>query len=223
MSEEQIVEQETTLEEKDAAGDVHSDVENRDDDKQAEKAKNKKIKITQEEYDALCVQVTEFHDTKDKLLRTLADFENSKRRLEKQKDEFVQYANKKIIQEFLPIIDNLQRAIQSAEANHSVESLIEGVTMINKQMLDVLAGHGMTRIVSLGQPFDPHVHEAIGSVESEEHDDETVIEEVVPGYMYKETLLRPTVVRISMRPETAQTDDEAEGTSEEDTNSNNDN
>ncbi|MBN1492520.1 MAG: nucleotide exchange factor GrpE, partial [Candidatus Omnitrophica bacterium] len=115
---------------------------------EAEKTVEQKpeVKIAAEEYETLKSQAAEFAEGKEKLLRAMADFENSKKRNEKQKEEFIQYANKKIILEFLPIMDNLTRAVESAKSNHSVESMIEGVDLINKQLQDILKGHGLEKI-----------------------------------------------------------------------------
>jgi len=162
--------------------------------------KPKKIKIDEAEYATLLDAAAELKDTKESLLRVAADFENAKKRNDRQKDEFLSYANKKIIGEVLPIVDNLTRALDSAKTNQSVESLIEGVEMISKQLWDVLKEHGLVAIDALHKPFDPHKHEAIGSVETDEFDDETVVEEIAKGYEYKETLLRPAMVRISSHP-----------------------
>jgi molecular chaperone GrpE len=166
------------------------------------------VMIDRKEYEDLKSKVEEFLAGRDSLLRTVADFENSKKRIEKQKDEFIQYANKKIILEFLPIMDNLTRAIESAKANHSVDSMIAGVDLINKQLQDILKGHGLERIDSVGTLFDPHKHEAIGTVASDAHDEDIVAEEITPGYMYKDMLLRAAVVRVSSGKNTAPANDD---------------
>jgi molecular chaperone GrpE len=180
------------------------------DDKNASSASGvtEQVIIDRKEYEDLKAKVEEFLASRDSLLRTVADFENSKKRIEKQKDEFIQYANKKIILEFLPIMDNLTRAIESAKANHSVDSMITGVDLINKQLQDLLKMHGLERIASVGTLFDPHKHEAIGTVASEVHDEDIVAEEITPGYMYKDTLLRASVVRVSSGKSVPQVDDE---------------
>jgi molecular chaperone GrpE len=164
--------------------------------------------VDRKEYEDLKIKVEEFLASRDNLLRTVADFENSKKRIEKQKDEFIQYANKKIILEFLPIMDNLTRAIESAKANHSVDSMIAGVDLINKQLQDILKAHGLERIDSVGTLFDPHKHEAIGTIASEAHDEDIVAEEITPGYMYKDMLLRAAVVRVSSGKNATPTNDD---------------
>ena len=162
------------------------------------------VRVDEKEYTALCEKAAQLDELRDNLVRQVADYENTKKRLIKEKEDFVQYANKKIILEVLPIVDNLERAGQSARANHSVEALIDGVSLIEKQLQDVLKDHGLERITAVGEHFDPHKHEAIGAIESADYDDEVVVEEIAPGYMYKDTLLRPAMVRINKKPHPAE-------------------
>jgi len=169
--------------------------------KKTKKKEKKEHKLKEEEYQTLLKDSEELKSTKEKLLRTMADFENSKKRLEKQKEEFIQFANKRILTDSLPIIDNLERAIESARANHSVDSLIEGVEMIEKQLLGVLKNHGLEKLSTIGKPFDPNHHEAIGTIPSDEYEEDTVVEEMSAGYLYKGVLLKPTMVRISTKTE----------------------
>jgi len=169
------------------------------------------VMIDRQEYEDFKEKAAELLASKDNLLRTVAEFENTKKRIERQKDEFITYANKKIIFEFLPIMDNLTRAIESAKANHSVDSMIAGVDLINKQLQDILKGHGLERITSVGKVFDPHKHEAIGTVPSDVYAEDIVVEEITPGYMYKDTLLRAAVVRVSSGKHGAAANDDDDG------------
>ncbi len=138
-------------------------------------------------------------EAKDKMLRALADFENAKKRLAKEREEFVRFSSETTMRGLLPILDNFERAIAHADsAGEPADSpLREGVMLIRKQLADFLAQQGLTRVESLGKPFDPHLHEAMGHVETEEHADETVVEEYESGYLLKGRLLRPAKVRIA--------------------------
>lgn len=179
--------------------------------------KVKKAKLTAEEHQALLAKATEFEqvkkdleetqrqlaEMKDKFLRSHADFDNAKKRLAKEKQEFLRFANERLVRGLLPILDNFERAISHANPSEEGNSntLKEGITLIEKQLADFLARHGLVRLETLGKKFDPHFHESIGHVESHEHaDDETILEEVEAGYLFEGRLLRPAKVRISHRP-----------------------
>ena len=173
----------------------------------------KKVKITNEEHEKLLAKAEELERTKkeledtkakleevkDKLLRAAADFDNARKRLAKEKEEFVRFANERLIRGLLPILDNFERAIQHAggSADQGGDSLKNGIVLIRKQLGDFLTNHGMVRLEVVGKKFDPHFHEAIGVIESKDHPDETVLEEVEAGYLLDKRLIRPAKVRIS--------------------------
>jgi len=138
-------------------------------------------------------------EAKDKMLRAFADFENAKKRLAKEREEFVRFSSETMMRGLLPILDNFERAIAHADAagEPANSPLREGVMLIKKQLADFLVQQGLSRIESVGKPFDPQVHEAMGHVETEEHPDETVVDEYEPGYLLKGRLLRPAKVRIA--------------------------
>lgn len=138
-------------------------------------------------------------EARDKMLRAFAEFENAKKRLAKEREEFVRFSSESMMRGLLPILDNFERAIAHADAagEPANSPLREGVVLIKKQLADFLVQQGLSRIESVGKPFDPHVHEALGHVETEDHPDETVLEEYEPGYLLKGRLLRPAKVRIA--------------------------
>ena len=146
----------------------------------------------------------QLEEMKDILLRTAADFDNAKKRLAKEKTEFLHFANEKIIRGLLPILDNFERAFQHADSSKEdhAASLKNGIALIKKQFANFLAGHGLVRMEVIGKKFDPHFHEAIGRIESNDHPDETVLEEIESGYLLGGKLLRPARVRISHVQET---------------------
>ncbi|WP_275671724.1 nucleotide exchange factor GrpE [Paenibacillus ginsengarvi] len=130
-------------------------------------------------------------------LRTQADFDNFRRRSRQEKEDFAKYASGKLIEQLLPIVDNFERAIAVSKDNSDHEALLKGVDMIFRQFDAVLAAEGLQRIESVGQPFNPEFHQAIMQVESEEHEEGTVVEEVQKGYMLKDKVLRPSMVKVS--------------------------
>lgn len=132
---------------------------------------------------------------RDHSLRTLADFDNYRKRIERERGQERKYAAVELLREVLGIVDNLERAL-SAEG--SLDDLKQGVEMILRQMGDVLEHSGVTRVEALGQEFDPVLHEAVSRVEDPEVEHATVIEEFQPGYVVHERLLRPSIVRVAV-------------------------
>ena len=135
---------------------------------------------------------------KDTFLREKAELENFKKRLTKEKEDFVQFANERLLKELLQIEDNLERAM--AAPNTTLESLKEGVEMIQKQFKDFLKNQKVEAIEALGKPFDPNLHEVLNQQESEEHEENTVIEEYSKGFTLNGRILRSAKVVISKKP-----------------------
>ncbi len=145
-------------------------------------------------------------EAKDKLLRVCADFDNAKKRLAKEREEFVRFSSETMMRGLLPILDNFERAIVHADAAGEPKNspLREGIILIKKQLADFLSQQGLVRMETAEKKFDPHVHEAIGHMESEEHPEETIVEEIEPGYLLNGRLLRPAKVRISRKQDSGQ-------------------
>ena len=135
---------------------------------------------------------------KDTFLREKAELDNFKKRLIKEKEDFVQFANERLLKELLQIEDNLERAM--AAPNATLESLKEGVEMIQKQFKDFLKNQKVEAIEALGKPFDPNLHEVLNQQESEEHEENTVIEEYSKGFTLNGRILRSAKVVISKKP-----------------------
>lgn len=126
------------------------------------------------------------------LQRVQADFENLKKRVEREREEFVRYANEDLIVKLLEVLDNLERAIQIESENVSRE----GIEKIYKHMLSVLESSGVKQINALGEKFDPFRHEALMTVNSEDDDDETIVEEFQKGYTLHSKVIRPSKVKV---------------------------
>jgi len=134
----------------------------------------------------------------DKLLRVAAEFDNYKKRLEKQWADFKKYAHESVIRELLSVVDNLERAIvASKETADQNECLLSGVNMTLTEILKVFEKFGVTRIDALGRPFDPNFHEAVARRETDDTGANVVIEEYQKGYMIHDRLLRPAMVVVS--------------------------
>lgn len=133
----------------------------------------------------------------DRLLRQAAELENYKKRTTRDRDEAVRFANEHFIKDLLPIVDNLERAVAHASGGGNGKLLVEGVELVLRSLLDVLAKHGVRQISAAGQAFDPTKHEAMAQVESGEHEPNSVVEELHKGYMLRDRLLRPALVSVA--------------------------
>jgi molecular chaperone GrpE len=132
-----------------------------------------------------------------RFLRAQADFENFRRRTRKEMEEMQTYAPLSVIEQLLPVLDNFERAIAAGKTSDDREALQKGVEMVFKQMKQVLDQQGLVAIEAVGQPFDPHIHEAVMQVESEDHEPGYVVEELQKGYKLKDKVIRPAMVKVS--------------------------
>ena len=139
----------------------------------------------------------ELEDLNQRFLRVAADFENYKRRTAQEKDDLLKYSNAKLMGELLPVLDNFQLALKSPGDSPEAQNVIKGVEMIYRQMVQALEQAGMSKIEAVGQPFDPKLHEAIMQVEDDSVPEDTVVEELRAGYMLKERVIRPSMVKVS--------------------------
>jgi molecular chaperone GrpE len=139
-------------------------------------------------------------EQKNQLLRLMADFDNFKKRAQAEREEIISFSNETLILAILPILDNFERAMVHAiecKTRETNDELIKGFALIKKQLEDILAKIGVSAIESLGQKFDPHIHEAVLSKEAEGKEDNTVIEEMQKGYTLKGKLIRPSMVIVA--------------------------
>lgn len=138
----------------------------------------------------------------DRLLRITAEFENYKKRMEREMNDFRKFANESLIKDILPIVDNLERALEIPYGNNenAFNGMLEGVQMTLKGLLETLEKFGVVPIDSLDKPFDPNFHQAVMQEESEGHPENTVSKELQKGYMMNDRLLRPAMVVVSKKP-----------------------
>ena len=142
-----------------------------------------------------------YEEQKNLYLRTLADFQNYRRRQNEEMERQRIRVLETLLEDLLPILDNFERALQAAEATRELEPLLEGVKMTDRQIKALLARFDIHPIEAVGKPFDPNLHEAIQRVESEEYEDGTIIDEVERGYRMGERVIRPSKVIVARRPE----------------------
>ncbi|MDB4973997.1 MAG: Heat shock protein GrpE [Myxococcaceae bacterium] len=136
---------------------------------------------------------------REQLLRTAADFDNFRKRTRRDLEEAQRKSVERVLVEVLPVGDNLERAVQAAQKGGDASSVVEGITMVLRFFEDALNRLGVERVPSLGQPFDPGLHEAVQQVESEQPAG-TVVNEMVPGYRLQGKLLRPAMVAVARKP-----------------------
>jgi len=178
--------------------------------------KPKKVTLSGEEHEALARKAAELDTLKDKLLRGAADYDNAKKRLARDKDEFLKYAFESTILDLLPVLDNFERALSHIDASDAkLKSLRDGFLLIDKQLVSLLTERGLKRIESVGKPFDPHQHEAVGRVETKDGEEGMVIEEALAGYELNGKLLRPSKVKVSAKPKAEPTEEKSEDNKEE--------
>lgn len=147
----------------------------------------------------------ELVEVQDRLARRQADFENYRKRTERERGETYNRVVADVVNKFLPVIDNLRRALEaerSLEASESEEfrHFLHGVELISKQLNEVLESMGLEAVPALGERFDPHVHEAVVTEPTHEYEPDTVMQEIVRGYRLGERLLRPAMVKVATEP-----------------------
>jgi molecular chaperone GrpE len=145
----------------------------------------------------LTAKMTELQELNDKHLRLAAEFENYKRRAQRDQSDTVRFANEKLLKDLLPTIDNLERALQCSQEKSDTEGLLQGVELTYKQFLDTLQKLGVKQVTSAGEPFDPAKHQAVGQVESSTVAENCVVDEYQKGYFLQDRILRPAMVTVA--------------------------
>ena len=143
-------------------------------------------------------------DYRDRFLRSVAEFDNYRKRIERERKELAEFASFEILHDLLPLVDDLERALAAAtpsgeSTTKTIASYRAGVELIGKQLGELLRKRGVTPIEAKGADFDPHVHQAVATEVSETHRDNEVIEELRRGYRLGERLLRPAMVKVASR------------------------
>ena len=162
------------------------------------KVKNKKqdTKDLEAELTVLREELAKRDNYQDIALRLQAEFDNFRKRSAKERLEFIKYANEGLILELVGILDNLERSIKAAYQKHDFKVLHQGVEMTSKQLQKLLEEKGLKKIKCVGEKFDPVKHEAIEVVESDEAEEGDILDELQPGYMLNDHVLRPAMVKV---------------------------
>ena len=139
----------------------------------------------------------ELSDLNERLLRRQAEFENYRKRAERDRSEFLQFAGMELVRDLVPVLDDFARALKTESADREYA---RGIEMIYQRFSDALRKMGLEPIEAVGRKFDPHLHQAVDRVETREAEDQTILEEYQPGYNFKGKLLRPSMVKVAVKP-----------------------
>jgi molecular chaperone GrpE len=151
------------------------------------------------------VRAREAAEAQERSLRTLADFENFRRRTSREREDWRRQAQETLLREILPAIDNFDRALAAPPAPRADPAFRTGVELIHREFLAALERLGVRPFVAVGQPFDPTRHEAVGRVDRADLEDQTVVAEPVRGYLFQDRVLRPAQVVVAVHPTAAAT------------------
>ncbi|MDG5786532.1 nucleotide exchange factor GrpE [Evansella sp. AB-P1] len=136
-------------------------------------------------------------ETTNRLLRTQADYENLRRRTRLEKEADAKYRSQRLVEELLPAIDNFERALMIDAESDETKNLLQGVEMVYRQIKEALSKEGIETIETVGHSFDPHIHQAVMQVETDEYDKNVVVEELQKGYKLKDRVIRPAMVKVN--------------------------
>ena len=138
----------------------------------------------------------------ERALRTMAEFDNARKRAQREREEYLRFANESLIRDLLPVLDNLDRALTAGKAGSTAAAVTAGVELILREFVRALEKYGVAPFTSVGERFDPERHEAIARVPSRDHEEMTVVSETQRGYLSHGRVLRPAMVAVAMAPET---------------------
>ncbi|MDR0168987.1 nucleotide exchange factor GrpE [Bacillus paranthracis] len=150
--------------------------------------------LLQEKLDELQAKLTE---TEGRMLRLQADFENYKRRVQMDKQAAEKYRAQSLVSDILPALDNFERAMQVEATDEQMKSLLQGMEMVYRQLLEAMTKEGVEAIEAVGKQFDPHEHQAVMQVEDSEFESNAVVEEFQKGYKLKDRVIRPSMVKVN--------------------------
>lgn len=143
--------------------------------------------------------LTELDQAKDHALRTLAEMQNFRRRQQDEMSSVRKFATEQLVSQLIPVLDNFERTLAAAESGANLETLLDGVRLIDRQLRAALESVQLRRMEALGQQFNPDHHEAIAAEESEEAEEGTVLHEIQPGYLMADRVVRPAMVKVSRK------------------------
>ncbi len=168
--------------------------------KNNQKKEEKTVTLKEPEYLALLEEAKKGKESWDKMLRNQADLENTRKRLEREKQEFIKFANEGLVLDLLNVLDDLERTVDLAETTkQDLPAFLKGIEMILAHLYEMLKEHGVKPIEAEGKKFDPNYHEALMQVENKELPEHTIVEVLQKGYLIYERVLRTAKVKVSKK------------------------
>jgi molecular chaperone GrpE len=155
------------------------------------------VPVSKEMFDAAVAQAAQAVELKDRLLRAQAEWDNSRKRILREKEDAVRYASEALLEKLLPVLDNFEMGMQAAKTATDPKAIAQGLEMVLAQFQQVLKESGVETIDAVGHPFDPHRHEALGQHESDDHPEGHVVTQLRKGYKLKDRLLRAASVFVA--------------------------
>jgi molecular chaperone GrpE len=165
--------------------------ESSNEDEVIEEPSEQELKIKQLE--------AELNETQNRLFRAQADYENFRRRSREEKEAAAKYRAQSLVEELLPVLDNFERALSVKAENEQSSTIMQGLEMVYRQLQDALIKEGVEEIPSVGTAFDPYLHQAVMQTESEEHEENEIVEELQKGYKLKDRVIRPAMVKVNSK------------------------
>lgn len=148
-------------------------------------------------YEKIAQLEAKLAETENRLLRLHADFDNYRRRVRLDMEAAEKYRAQNLVADLLPILDNFERALQVQVEDEKAKSLLQGMEMVYRSLIEALKKEGVEAIESVGKPFDPHVHQAVMQVDDQNYEPNTVVEEFQKGYKLKDRVIRPAMVKVN--------------------------
>ncbi len=166
-------------------------------EKKENQTQDEMISIKAAEYEKLAQEAAEY---KDKYMRLFAEFDNARKRMEREKLDFVKYANEELLSEFLNILDDLERSVEAAKAKHEdYTAFLKGIEMVMAHVYEMLKKNNVKPIEAVGKKFDPHCHEALMQEETEQAEDDVILEEFQKGYTLGDRVIRSAKVKVAKK------------------------
>jgi molecular chaperone GrpE len=137
-------------------------------------------------------------ENRDRWIRAVADLENYKKRSIQERSNLLKYKNEELLRDLVAVMDNMDRALKYCDPTGKPDPLAEGICLVSGMFKDILGRYGVQEIKALGEPFDPHIHEAVARIPAGDNQHNTVVEEIEKGYMYQDRLLRPSKVVVAV-------------------------
>ncbi len=155
------------------------------------------VRLSDDEYEGLRKKAEERDEYYNRWLKVHAEYENTRKRIEKEKWEHMKFANESLVSQLFPIVDNFDLALAAMEKAKDKTAVMDGIKMVQKEFHRIIEENGVEKIKTIGENFDPNIHDAVSVVETDEHPDGIILEEVRAGYMLNKRLLRPAQVVVA--------------------------